>query len=285
MGRTVAVRIGGCERGGITESATANRSELHRQFAYALLAARDARKPIAPLTDSDPDLSVADAYAIARLGVAADVAAGARPVGHKIGLTAAAVQRQLGVDSPDYGALLDTMAIADGATIDPSDYIAPKIEVELAFRLHSSLEGSDVTAADVLVATEAIHPSFELVDSRIADWKITLPDTVADRASSGGYVIGETALAPDQLTLAAVEVTLERNGETVHSGRSDAVLGDPCTAVAWLANAVAALGEPLQAGELVLSGAITPMLSIAPGDHYRARFGSGLGDLTLEVWR
>jgi 2-oxopent-4-enoate hydratase len=259
--------------------------DLHRRLSDALLRARDTRTPIAPLTASEPSLTVADAYAIARLGVAADVAAGARPVGHKIGLTATAVQRQLGVDSPDYGALLDTMAIADGAVIDLADYIAPRIEVELAFRLGTALLGPGVTARHVRAATEAVHPSFELVDSRIADWKITLADTVADRASSGGYVIGNTALTPDAVDLAAVEVELERDGEVVHTGRSDAVLGDPCAAVAWLANALSALGEPLQAGEIVLSGAITPMLSMAAGDRYRARFGSGLGELSLEVSR
>ena len=257
--------------------------DLHRRLSDALLRARDTRTPIAPLTDSAPELTIADAYAIAQLGVAADVARGARLVGHKIGLTAVAVQRQLGVDQPDYGALLDTMAIADAAVIDLADYIAPRIEVELAFRLGAALEGPGITSDDVRAATEAIHPSFELVDSRIADWKITLADTVADRASSGGFVIGETALAPDTLDLASVGVELERNGEVVHTGRSDAVLGDPCAAVAWLANAVSALGEPLQAGEVVLSGAITPMLQVAAGDHYRARFDSGLGELSLEV--
>ena len=267
----------------MSEPATAAPGELHSRLSRALLTARDTRSPIAPLTESEPDLSIPDAYVIAQLGVAADVAAGARPVGHKIGLTAAAVQRQLGVDRPDYGALLDTMAIADGATIDPDEYIAPRIEVELAFRLGAALPGPDVSAADVRAATESVHPSFELVDSRIADWRIKLADTVADRASSAGYVIGDNGLAPGALELDAVEVALERNGEIVHTGSSSAVLGDPCAAVAWLANAVSALGEPLQAGEIVLSGAITPMLSVAAGERYRARFGSGLGELTLEV--
>jgi 2-keto-4-pentenoate hydratase len=269
----------------MTQSAPVAPGALHRRFSEALLHARDTRTPIAPLTDSDPGLTIGDAYAIARIGIAADLAAGARPVGHKIGLTAVAVQRQLGVDQPDYGALLDTMAIADGATIDAGDYIAPRIEVELAFRLGSALPGPEVTADDVRAATEAVHPSFELVDSRIADWKITLVDTIADRASSGGYVIGDAAAGVDELDLTAVAVELERNGEVVHTGRSDAVLGDPCVAVAWLANAVSLLGEPLQAGEVVLSGAITAMLSLAAGDSYRARFGSGLGELTLAVAR
>lgn len=267
----------------MTDFATGAPPERVARLSRALLGARDARAPIPPLTESEPDLTIADAYAIARHGVEADVARGARVVGHKIGLTAAAVQRQLGVSEPDYGALLDTMRIEDGATIDRGDYLAPRIEVELAFRLGRPLAAAGVTADDVRAATDAVHPAFELVDSRIADWRITLADTVADRASSGGFVIGAASAAPDALDLANVEVTLERNGSEVHTGRSDAVLGDPCAAVAWLANVLGALGEPLQAGEIVLSGAITPMVDVVSGDRYRARFGAGLGELTLEV--
>lgn len=269
----------------MTDSATVVPGALHRRLSEALLAAREDRAPIPPITEGEPGLTVADAYAIAQLGVAADLAAGARLVGHKIGLTAEAVQRQLGVSTPDYGALLDTMAIADGATVSAADYIAPRIEAELAFRLGAPLSGPGVTAAEVRAATEAVHPCFELVDCRIADWRITLVDTVADRGAAAGFVIGEAALPLAEIDTAAVEVTLERDGEVVQRGRSDTVLGDPCNAVAWLANAVEALGEPLQAGEIILSGSITPMISVAPGERYRASFGSGLGALTLEVGR
>jgi 2-keto-4-pentenoate hydratase len=239
------------------------------QLSEALLQARQTRTPMPPLTDTRPGLTVPDAYAIAQLGVAVDLGQGARVIGHKIGLTAAAVQRQLGVDTPDYGVLLDTMSVADGALIDAGDYIAPRIEVELAFRLGADLPPRDVTSADVRAATAAVHPAFELVDSRIADWRITLVDTVADRGSSAAFVIGDAARSLHELDVTAVEVTLERDGEAVRSGRSDAVLGDPCEAVAWLANAVGALGEPLRAGELALSGAIAPILDAALDGRHR----------------
>lgn len=258
---------------------------MRRQLADALLAARESRVPIPPLSALHPELSLADAYAIAQLGVETDLAAGARPAGHKIGLTSLAVQQQLGVDRPDYGTLLDTMEIAPGATIARADYIAPRIELELAFRLAAPLSGPDVTAADVRAATASVHPAIELVDSRIADWRITLPDTVADRASSAGYVLSESGFALDELDVRSVEVALRRDGEIVETGRSDAVLGDPCEAVAWLANALSALGGSLAAGEIVLSGACTRMLPVGAGERYRGSFGDGLGELELEVER
>jgi 2-keto-4-pentenoate hydratase len=248
----------------------------------ALGQARRTATAIPPLTETDPSLSVAQAYAIARHGVEADLRDGARVVGHKIGLTAVAVQRQLGVDTPDYGALLDTMQIADGAVIDATDYIAARVELEVAFRLRAPLRGPGVTVDDVRAATGSVQAAIELVDSRIADWRITLADTVADRASSAGFMIGGTERGLDEIDVAAVAVELHRNGELVESGRSDAVLGDPCVAVAWLANALAEFDDMLDAGEIVLSGACTKMLSIAPGDEYRASY-AGLGELTLGV--
>jgi 2-keto-4-pentenoate hydratase len=254
------------------------------KLSDSLLQARRTAIAIPPLTDGNPSLSVREAYAIARHGVEADLQHGARLVGHKIGLTAVAVQRQLGVDTPDYGALLDTMEIADGATLDPAHYIAARVELELAFRLKSSLRGPDVTAEDVRAATGSVHAAIELVDSRIADWRITLADTVADRASSAGFMVGGADRSLDEIDVTAVEVELHRNGELMERGRSDAVLGDPCVAVAWLANALAEYDEGLEAGEIVLSGACTKMLSIAPGDQYRATY-SGLDELTLGVKR
>jgi len=267
----------------MTDPVTAVRDEDARRLSEALLQARETRTPVRPLTESESGLTVADAYVIAQHGVGTDIAAGATPVGHKIGLTAAAVQRQLGVDTPDYGVLLDTMALTPGTPVNASDYIAPRIEVELAFRLSSDLPASGVTVAAVRAATVSVHPAFELVDSRIADWRITLVDTVADRGSSAGFLVGEAGVSLDDLEISAVEVTLERDGEAVHTGTSDLVLGNPCAAVAWLANAVGALGEPLRAGEIALSGSITPMLTLRAGERYRARFGSGLGELALDV--
>ena len=257
-------------------------ASVAQELSDALLDARESRVPIAPLTDAHPDLSVADAYAVARHVVEADVAAGARIVGHKIGLTAVAVQQQLGVDMPDYGTLLDTMEVADGGTLQFKDYIAARIELELAFKLGKPLRGPGVTAADVRAATKSVHPAIEIVDSRISDWRIRLADTVADRASAASFVVGEASYAVDQTDLTKVAVELRRNGALVERGCSNAVLGDPAAAVAWLANALGGLGETLDAEEVVLSGACTKMVSIAPGDEYTATFGS-LGELTLAV--
>jgi 2-keto-4-pentenoate hydratase len=261
---------------------TTSSPERLKELSDSLLWARRSATALRPLTDAYPSLSVQEAYRIARQGVEADIQDGAVLVGHKIGLTSVAVQRQLGVDSPDYGALLDTMEIADGATLDPADYIAPRVELELAFRLKSSLRGPSVTAEDVRAATGSVQAAIELVDSRIVDWRITLADTVADRASSAAFVVGGTQRSLDELDVKAVAVELYRNGELVERGRSDAVLGDPCAAVAWLANALAEFGEVLEAGEIVLSGACTKMVSIVPGDTYRATY-AGLGELTLGV--
>jgi 2-keto-4-pentenoate hydratase len=257
-------------------------TEVAQELSAMLLDARESRVPIAPLTETYPGLSVADAYAVAKHGTQADVAAGARVVGHKIGLTAVAVQQQLGVDTPDYGALLDTMQVPDGGILRFSDYIAARVELELAFVLGKSLKGPGVTAADVRAATKSVHTAIEVVDSRIADWRIKLADTVADRASAGAFVVGVVPHAVDDIDLTKVAVQLRRNGEIVESGSSEAVLGDPAVAVAWLANALGELGETLEVDEIVLSGACTRMVSIAPGDEYAATFG-GLGELALAV--
>jgi 2-keto-4-pentenoate hydratase len=252
------------------------------EMSAALLEARATRVAIAPLTDAHPKLSIADAYAIAKHGVEVDVSAGARVVGQKIGLTAVAVQEQLGVDSPDYGTLLSTMEIEDGGTLRLDEYVAPRVELEIAFRLGKSIRGPGVTAEDVRAATASVHPAIEVVDSRISDWRIKLADTVADRASSAAFVVGSQSLAVDQIDLTDIAVELRRNGEVVESGSSRAVLGDPAVAVVWLANALGELGETLDAGAIVLSGACTRMVTIAPGDEYTATYGD-LGELSLAV--
>jgi 2-keto-4-pentenoate hydratase len=251
-------------------------------LAVALRSARDQRRPISPLIEAAPGLTVADAYAIAARNVDQDIASGARRVGHKIGLTSSAVQQQLGVSSPDYGVLLDTMQVADGATIRRDNYIAPRIELEVAFVLSETLTGPGVTTDDVRRATAYVHPALELVDSRIRDWKITLPDTVADAASSAGYVVGSRRLTLEDLDIANLSGELYRGEELVETGNSSAVLGDPCAAVAWLANALAGVGESLSRGEVVLSGACTRMVAINSGDRFRGAI-EGLGTVELRV--
>lgn len=248
-------------------------------WAARLAEARERRVPIEPLTATHPDLSVAEAYAIQRHGIEAQIARGARIVGHKIGLTAVVVQQQLGVDSPDYGALLDDMVVADGGAIARGALIAPRVEAEVAFILGSPLAGPGITEADVLAATAEVAPAIEVVDSRIADWRITLPDTVADNASSAALVLGPRR-SPAGLNLADLEARVERDGELVGEGNTAAVLGDPLTAVAWLANAVGAYGTVLEAGHVVLSGAATRMVDAHAGDRFTAHFAE-LGSVSV----
>jgi 2-keto-4-pentenoate hydratase len=258
---------------------TLSTSELDRH-ALALRTARERRVPIAPLTDSEPALSVTDAYAIAQRNVDARTAAGARVVGHKIGLTSPAVQQQLGVDQPDYGTLLDEMRLDDGATVDAGRYIAPRVELELAFRLAAPLPGPDVTADDVRRATADVSPSIELVDSRVRDWRIRLADTVADAASSAGFVLGAQARPLAELEPDDIAAELWRGVELVERGHSSAVLGDPCVSVAWLANALLELGQRLEPGQVILSGACTRMVPVVAGDRFRGVL-AGVGEVTL----
>lgn len=251
-----------------------------QRAADALRAARASATGIEPPSASIPGLTVADAYAIAQYNVAVLIADGARVVGHKIGLTAEAVQQQLGVDQPDYGALLDVMEIADGATVDIGTLIAPRVELELAFHLGRRLAGPDVTSEDVRDATAFVQPAIELVDSRVADWRIALTDTIADAASSAGFVLGGRRVALDEIDPANLDVELLRDGESLEHGNSSAVLGDPCDAVAWLANALAPVGGALEAGHVVLSGACTRMVSATGGEGFVGRFGA-LGEISL----
>ena len=249
-------------------------------IAEALRAAEATATPVDPPTDGGPSLAVEDAYAIAQHNVALRVAAGERVVGHKVGLTAEAIQKQLGVDQPDFGALLNTMRIADGGTAPTHELIAPRVELELAFHLRSRLAGPGVTVADVRAATSHVQPAIELVDSRVIDWRITLVDTVADAASSARFVLGGVSVSLDEIDVGNVEMELERNGEIVERGNSSAVLGDPCASVAWLANALGTMGVTLEPGHVILSGSGTRVAPAAPGDNFVGRFGT-LGSVTL----
>jgi 2-oxopent-4-enoate/cis-2-oxohex-4-enoate hydratase len=182
----------------------------------------------------------------------------------------------LGVYQPDFGMLTDAMVYNEGEAISAATLIQPKAEGEIAFVLKRDLRGPGVGVADVLAATECVMPCFEIVDSRIRDWKITITDTVADNASCGVFVLGDRAVSPLKLDLYACGMVLEKNGEVVHTGAGAAALGSPLNAVAWLANTLGALGIPLKAGEVILSGALAAMVPAVRGDHFRVSIG-GLG--------
>lgn len=247
--------------------------ETRRAAANALADAERDRVPIAPLRETWLGLDLADAYAIQLTGVAARLAAGRVVRGHKVGLTAAAMREALGIDEPDYGHLLDDMFVPDGGSVPAGRYLAPRVEVEVAFVLRAPLRGPGVTVADVLEATDHLLPSIEIIDSRIADWRIGLADTVADNASSAGVVLGSTRTPVDAVDTAGIGAVLTV-GDLTETGHSSAVLGDPAAAVAWLANTLAALdgAAGLEAGHVVLPGSCTRAMPVTPGTSVRGDF-------------
>lgn len=251
------------------------------ELGDALLGAYASKQPIAPLTQGNPDLTVEDAYGVQQHQVAAWKAAGRVVVGYKVGLTSLAMQKQLGVDQPDFGFLFTDMVLDATKPISLDGYIQPRIEPEISFVLKDDLRGPGLTAADVSRAIDYAVISLEIIDSRIADWKITLADTIADNASSGALALGDGTIRLDQVDLAAVPVTLTRNGEVVGEGLGSAVLGHPIEGAVWLANMLGSLGQTLEAGSIIMAGSITAAVGIAPGDTVTASFGE-LGSLTTE---
>jgi 2-keto-4-pentenoate hydratase len=248
-------------------------------FADRLLEAYGTRVPIGPLTGDVPDATVEDAYAIQLAQVESWLDSGRRIAGFKVGLTSRAMQRQLKVDSPDFGHLFTDMVLDSGAPIPIDRFIAPRIEPEISFVLGKDLTGPGLTMVDLLGAVEYAIASVEIIDSRIADWKIGLADTIADNASSGALVLGTRPVAIDSVDLALVGNVLSRNGEIVTTGAGAAVLGHPLNGALFLANTLGALGRSLPAGSIVMAGALSGAVPIAPGDSFTARFSS-LGDVT-----
>jgi 2-keto-4-pentenoate hydratase len=244
--------------------------------AALLYDAQSRRAPVAPLTATYPNLDVAQAYSVLRLNLNRHLDQGAVLRGHKIGLTSAPMQELLGVNEPDFGYILDNMVLPDGANVPITTFCAPRVEPEVAFLLRRPLQGPGVTVEDVLAVTEAVAPALEIVDSRIADWRITLADTIADNASSGAVVLGDWVPLAQAPPLPETTAALVVNDETAATGQGTAVLGDPAHAVAWLANAIARYGDVIEAGQFVMSGSYTTASFVAAGDHASATV-SGLG--------
>ncbi|WP_054816631.1 2-keto-4-pentenoate hydratase [Nocardia arizonensis] len=253
------------------------RTELADELA---LAERD-RVAVDKLVDRYPDIDVVDAYEIQLINIRRRIADGATVVGHKVGLSSKAMQQMMGVDEPDYGHLLADMQVSEEVPVDTGRYLIPRVEVEVGFVLGADLPGEECTEADVLAATVAYAPAIELIDSRIKDWNIGLCDTISDNASSAGWVLGRERVAPKDIDIKAIDAVLTRNGEVVAEGRSDAVLGDPVIAVAWLARKVASFGVRLKAGDIVLPGSCTRAIDARPGDAFHAEF-AGLGSVRLQ---
>jgi 2-keto-4-pentenoate hydratase len=241
-------------------------------YADRLLAAVRDRTATTPFTDELPDLDDATALAVQDAVVQARVDAGATVVGAKLGLTSVAKQRQMKVDRPLYGWLTDDMQIDAGQVVHCDRYIQPRVEPEIAFLLGRDLEGPGVTATQVLAATEAVFGAIDVLDSRFAGYAFTFTDVVADNASSAGFVLGGTPLDPYGVDLRLTGCVLEKNGALVSTAAGAAVMGHPAAAVAWLVRTLAARGRGLLAGQVVMAGALTEAIPIAPGDTVVATF-------------
>jgi 2-keto-4-pentenoate hydratase len=248
----------------------------------AAVRLRDAYrgKPVAPLRDLLGPVDSDRAYAVQRINTRFWEAQGRRIVGRKIGLTANAVQQQLGVDRPDFGVLFQDMEIADGGILEPAEVIQPKVEAEVALIFARDLDKPDATEHDVFAAVESAVAAIEIVDSRIADWKITFADTVADNGSSAFFVLGTQKKPLPGLDLYTCGMVLEVNGAIASLGAGAACLGHPLNAAAWLARTLAQRGEPLRAGDIVLTGALGPMVPLTRGTHIKATIG-GLGSVNF----
>ena len=233
-----------------------------------------------PLTSRHPDITIENAYHIQQRMLSNRLQAGERVVGKKIGVTSNAVMNMLGVYQPDFGYLLDGMIYNEGESIDSKTLIQPKAEGEIAFILKKDLMGPGISNADVLAATECVMPCFEIVDSRIRDWKIKIQDTVADNASCGVFVLGDRAVDPRRIELSTCGMVLEKNGEIIGTGAGAAALGSPVNAVTWLVNTLGRLGIGMKAGEVILSGALAAMSPAKAGDNFRVSMG-GLGSCSV----
>lgn len=245
-----------------------------KRLSQNLFDAEQSRQGISPLIEEIPSLSVREAYQVQLTNIHRKIKSGQRITGKKIGLTSLAMQESLGVDEPDYGHLLDKMVIENGGEIDYDQVMQPRVEAEIAFVLKEELTGPQVSTLDVLQATDYVVPALEIVDSRIEDWRITLPDTIADNASSGMYVLGDKPVAVNRYNIKQIGMALYKNGKLCNTGVGAAALGDPAYCVAWLANKLAEFDISLKAGEVVLSGALSAAVNAKPNDFFHARFAN-----------
>ena len=250
------------------------------QLGDELYEALAAGKTVSPLTSRGFDITIEDAYHIQQRMLARRIEKGEKVVGKKIGVTSKAVMNMLGVGQPDFGYLLDGMVYNEGESIPMASLIQPKAEGEIAFLMNKDLMGPGLTAADILAATEGVMACFEIVDSRIQDWKIKIQDTVADNASCGVFVLGDKLVDPKKVDLALCGMVLEKNGEIVVTGAGAATMASPVNAMVWLANTLGRLGIGLNAGDIVLSGALGAMIPVKAGDSLRCTIG-GIGGCSV----
>lgn len=254
----------------------------YQSTAQFLHEAEVENRDVVRITEEYPDLTVEDAYKIQKELVAIKLREGRRIIGPKMGLTSQAKMKQMNVEEPIYGYIFDYMIVPDGGSIKISEFIHPKVEAEIAFVLGKDIEGPGITGANVLAATEYVLPALEIIDSRYENFKFTLPDVIADNASSSGVVFGNRITTPNKLDLDLVGVTLSINGEIKDLGAGAAVLGHPANSVAMLANMLAKNGEKLKEGDVILTGGVTGALMLSAGDTVSAKL-DGLGEVTFKV--
>ncbi|KUO50681.1 MAG: 2-keto-4-pentenoate hydratase [Sphingomonadales bacterium BRH_c3] len=252
-----------------------------QQAAERLRGAATSGKPVAPVRDLISAGGVDAAYAVQEVNTRHYLGNGRRLVGRKIGLTSLAVQRQLGVDQPDYGMLFADMDVPEGIPISLNQVIQPKVEAEIAIVIGRDLPHPDLTTAEMIRAVEYVVPAIEIVDSRVANWDIRIWDTVADNASSGLFVLGAVPRKLDGLDLRECGMVMEIKGEPISVGAGIACLGSPITASLWLARVMARVGRPLLEGDVILSGALGPMAGVNRGDVVEARI-NGVGTVRAE---
>ncbi len=257
-------------------------SEQFQQAALALRQARATRQPVPPISGSHGIAGLQAAYEVAAINTQAHLAEGHRIVGMKVGLTSKAVQQQLGVDQPDFGVLFEDMEYLNGQDVPMSRLIQPKVEAEIAFVVGRDILSAAPSYAEFLAALDFALPALEIVDSAIIDWKISLVDTVADNASCGVYVLGDQPVPVGQLSLGDLGMTLTRNGQTTSVGAGAACLGHPLRAAYWLALTMAKQGQGLKAGQVILSGALGPMVPVQAGDLVQAHIGA-LGNVACRM--
>jgi len=251
-----------------------------RKAAEILIAAEESRTPAPQLSKTWPDIRIEDSYAISSLVTEMKIAKGARLIGHKIGLTSKAMQASSQIDEPDYGHLLDSMLLNDGAKVRFEDYCVPRVEPELTFILKEPLKGPGIGLVDVLRATEWVVPSIEIIDARVQNPR-RITDTVADNGAAAGIVLGGRPVRPDAVDLRWVGAIFYRNAEIEETGIAAGVLGHPAMAIAWLANKVGRFGTVLEPGHLMLSGSFTRPVWAAKGDTLHADFGP-LGSVSVQ---
>jgi len=250
------------------------------KYAKALRDANANKIPIAPLRDAIGTKDLDLAYKIQNINTEARLKSGAKIVGTKIGLTSKAVQKQLGVDQPDYGMLFNDMEISNGNSISMQEMMQPKVEAEIAFVLAKDIEKADITIEDLVDAIDYAQPCLEIVGSRIENWNIKITDTIADNASASHFVLGENRKKLTDIDLINCKMIMKKGNETVSQGTGADCLGSPLIATLWLANKMVELGKPLKAGEIILSGALGPMAAVNAGDTIEANF-EGLGSVSI----